>query len=174
MARLKGVSTPYIYSFAHGGQQYSLVKTVYKFLLKSGDLPALVNQCMDVLWKERAVYQRRGELVRVIEGKFYKLEDAWIQNRLEKSVTFQKIVISGNIEHFVKKDCPKEVPRRILASAGEWPFDELNGVISLPIMREDGSILRYPGYDPETGLILQTSPGGEKIWDTIPDKGDEM
>lgn len=169
-AWLRGVESPHIYSHAHGGQRYSLVKNTYTFTLEPGDLPALVNQCMDVLHNERAVYQRGDELVRVAQERIYKLEEAWIQNRLEKSVMFQKLVVSDETPKFVKKDCPKDVPRRIMASGGEWPFDELKGLISLPIMRKDGSILRYPGYDRETGLILKAVPKSANLWDSIPVK----
>jgi hypothetical protein len=41
-----------------------------------------------------------------------------------------------------------------LASRGEWTFPVLEGIVHAPTLRPDGSILDTPGYDPDTGLLL--------------------
>jgi hypothetical protein len=38
-----------------------------------------------------------------------------------------------------------------------WPFPMLEGIICSPTLRPDGSLLTTPGYDPETGLYLDTN-----------------
>ena len=35
-----------------------------------------------------------------------------------------------------------------------WPFPLLEGVVTAPTLRPDGSVLDLPGYDPDTGLFL--------------------
>ena len=125
--------------------------------MKNGQLPDLVNNCMHVLKNLGAVYQRGGEIVRVANGKIYPLEEPWIQNRLEQIITFQKLDMRSKKPKAKTANCPPEIPKRILASVGEWPFDELKGIIHLPIMRKDGSIFRYSGYDPDTQLILHNT-----------------
>jgi putative DNA primase/helicase len=37
---------------------------------------------------------------------------------------------------------------------GEWPFRPLNGVITCPTLRPDGSLFTAPGYDAATALYL--------------------
>jgi putative DNA primase/helicase len=46
----------------------------------------------------------------------------------------------------------------ILHRVGFWPFPDVTGIIGTPVMRNDGSILSAPGYDPATGLILHNPP----------------
>jgi len=48
---------------------------------------------------------------------------------------------------------PKELAEYILAMDPiEWPFPALAGIVEMPIMRPDGSILDTPGYDTVTRL----------------------
>ena len=38
-----------------------------------------------------------------------------------------------------------------------WPFPMLEGIVCSPTLRPDGSLLNTPGYDPDTGLYLDTN-----------------
>jgi hypothetical protein len=38
-----------------------------------------------------------------------------------------------------------------------WPFPVLEGIVYSPTLRPDGSLLNTPGYDPDTGLFLDTN-----------------
>jgi hypothetical protein len=44
-----------------------------------------------------------------------------------------------------------------LHSRAEWPFPLLEGIVASPTLRPDGSLLEVPGYDPQTGLYLDTN-----------------
>ena len=57
-------------------------------------------------------------------------------------------------DEIIRIDPPSEVCDQIHAMAGEWPFPPLNGVITCPTLRPDGSLLAEPGYDPATALYL--------------------
>jgi hypothetical protein len=52
---------------------------------------------------------------------------------------------------------PSWLPARILEQFGSWKLPPLQGVITAPTMRLDGSLLTSPGYDAETGLYLKGS-----------------
>jgi putative DNA primase/helicase len=52
----------------------------------------------------------------------------------------------------------KDATELILHRVGFWPFPDVTGIIGAPVMRNDGSILDQPGYDPATGLILHNPP----------------
>lgn len=41
-----------------------------------------------------------------------------------------------------------------LTARPAWPFPVLEGIVCTPTIRPDGTILTTPGYDPDTGLVL--------------------
>lgn len=53
---------------------------------------------------------------------------------------------------------PIDVVRDVQA-LGEWPFPPLDGVVEVPVLRPDGSILIAPGYDRNTSLVYAPAPG---------------
>ena len=52
---------------------------------------------------------------------------------------------------------PKVLVRDVLA-LGEWPFPPLEGIVEVPVLRPDGTILSKPGYDPSTRLFYRPAP----------------
>ncbi len=61
--------------------------------------------------------------------------------------------------------CPASVAETIIARRGDWPFPQLNAVISAPTMRPDYSILNVPGFDSETGILFASSV----VWPRMPE-----
>lgn len=51
-------------------------------------------------------------------------------------------------------DPPMSIVRTLLARRGRLRFPSLTGVVNVPMMRADGSILDAPGYDAATGLLF--------------------
>ncbi|MGY3428543.1 hypothetical protein ACVWZW_009047 [Bradyrhizobium sp. F1.13.4] len=49
---------------------------------------------------------------------------------------------------------PESLAKLCLAAPDLWQFPTLNGIISAPTLRADGSLLAAPGYDPQSGLLL--------------------
>jgi len=76
-----------------------------------------------------------------------------LAGRLTRTADFFKVTQKG------VQPCPppKEVVKDILAM-GQWSFPALVGVIEVPTLRPDGSILATPGYDPATGLFYLAEP----------------
>jgi putative DNA primase/helicase len=73
-----------------------------------------------------------------------------------RSITWQKYV--RREKEYIPADAPKDVASFILHRAGEWQFRPVNGVITTPTLRPDGTILQAAGYDPATRLILVDPP----------------
>jgi hypothetical protein len=46
----------------------------------------------------------------------------------------------------------------LLKRFGDWTFPQIDGIISTPTLRRDGSILSVAGYDPATRLLLVDPP----------------
>src|SRR5215472_9095936 len=60
-------------------------------------------------------------------------------------------------KRLVDTDPPLHYVRVLLASERRWRFPHVNGIITTPTLRPDGSLLADPGYDSETELYL--APG---------------
>ena len=56
-------------------------------------------------------------------------------------------------------DRPPEAVVRDILSLGAWPFPYLQGITEVPIIRDDGTIIYQPGYDPVTTLYYHPSAG---------------
>jgi ABC-type multidrug transport system fused ATPase/permease subunit len=69
-----------------------------------------------------------------------------------ESAAFQKYDRRRNA--WVDTDPPLHHMRVILASERRWRFPHVTGVISIPTLRPDGSLLADSGHDPETELYL--------------------
>jgi hypothetical protein len=61
-------------------------------------------------------------------------------------------------EKVTKVSPPKDLVQNVLA-APDWPFPPLRGIVELPVLRPDGSILAVQGYDPATKLFYHPLPG---------------
>jgi putative DNA primase/helicase len=73
-------------------------------------------------------------------------------DRLDRAVRFEKW--SGTAGDYVVCHCPREIAERYLVRDGEWNVPSLLGVVTAPTLRDDGTILDVPGYDPVSGLVF--------------------
>jgi predicted Rdx family selenoprotein len=64
-------------------------------------------------------------------------------------------------------DAPRALVGMLLDLAGHWRFPYLAGVVECPTLRRDGTVLIRQGYDPTSGLYLDS--GGVEF-DPIPDR----
>ena len=72
-----------------------------------------------------------------------------LRNLLKTAANFVRFTKSGEV------DCdPPEVIARDILAEGEWVFPGLEGVVEVPTLRPNGSVLSAPGYDPETMLFF--------------------
>jgi hypothetical protein len=103
------------------------------------------------------LYQCGGRLCRLKEKEPGKLvienvNDAILRGILSRCADYKKME-SGKLV-----PPPGPVIKDILA-LGEWPFPFLKGIVSCPVLREDGSLLSSPGYDEKSGLYYNVSEG---------------
>jgi hypothetical protein len=62
----------------------------------------------------------------------------------------------GRHRQWVKTDAPQKVAVTYKERVGHWRLPVLAGIINGPTLRADGTVLAAPGYDPSTGLLLDT------------------
>jgi hypothetical protein len=123
-----------------------------------------VDDALTVIRKRGSLYERGGELVRVMAGGVEPVADDWLLDYFDRHVNFY------NEAHDLR-DAPQWLGKRINVKKGERGLPELRAVITAPVMRDDGSLLDLPGYDEATGLLLvasewphvRRSPGREEL-----------
>lgn len=64
--------------------------------------------------------------------------------------------------------CPALVARSVIARHGEWPFPQIRAIVSLPMMRSDGTIISAQGFDRQTGILFES----DRTWPEIPERPD--
>lgn len=164
-ANLRSGGRPYIWSHAHGGTRYTLIRASATLKAQAGEMPRLVREADALMADAGIVYQRGGQLVRVVEGgSIYAVSPPWLRTHLEEIASWLRF--DKRAGGWLASDAPGDLAPRILANRGAWQVPELSGVTRGPILRADGSLLSQPGYDPATGLLLLADhPDG---WPTIP------
>jgi hypothetical protein len=145
-----------------------------EILLQSGRLAQAVVKAMHLIGRRTDFYKRGSppELVRVVSGGQVGIViPARLQNYLNRHVAFMKYERQsqddrdeGILPKKIPVDCPDRLSNLILAETDDINVPELNGVITAPTLRSDGSLLSKPGYDAATGLYLIGEP-----WPAIPD-----
>lgn len=149
---------PLIYSLAHGGQKFYLNRRRHQVPIADGVTEEAANTCLRLLAGNHTIYRRGKYLAEASEGEINALvEPAQVESHLDRQIQFIKRTQRGTHP----TDCPPKLAKRIMIKHNDWAFHELRGVVSLPVMRLDGSILDVPGYDPATQLLYSTEPGNE-------------
>ena len=150
--------------------------------VKQGDIPKIVRQAEAEVLFHGGVYQRSGELVRVVrhdvvEGKkpsplnglppgalrLTPLTTPWLTEQFAKTGNWQRWSVKD--QKLKPTDPPEQFAKIYLSKSGEWRAPVVTGIVECPTLRADGSLLNKPGYDPESGLYLDYS--GDPI--SVPD-----
>ncbi|ABM61933.1 hypothetical protein [Halorhodospira halophila] len=168
-ANLYSGGRPYIYSHAHGGSHFILLWASKALTVECGESPQLLQEVDKLIRQAGVVFQRGGQLVRVIDDKeIHHVELPWLRTHMEEIASWKRY--NEKKKKLVVIDSPADLAKRYLAYRGEWSVPELQGIIRGPILRPDGSLLDTPGYDRQTGLLL-TADNPER-WPRIPKNPD--
>lgn len=105
------------------------------------------------------LFVRGGEMVRLKADEHkhpvvQKVNEAILCNRLARVADF----VTKSNRGFHPVNPPNYVVKDILAMAS-WPFPALDGIVEVPVLRRDGSILHHEGYDSKTGLYHWPAEG---------------
>lgn len=125
------------------------------------DISAEALAALDAKNNPPLLFCRSGELVNVVtireKDKLNRTIERPVSRNLSEAAlrghmarTADYVRTSPN-DTFSPCSPPLDVVRDILALI-DWPFPLLRDVVQVPIMRQDGSIMDKPGYDPKTAL----------------------
>lgn len=168
---LKSGGKPFIYSHAHGGQRYTLIRASGTIRLEAGEMPRILREADAIMAKAGEVFQRAGSLVRVTpDGSTQTIEKPWLRTHLESIARFERW--NTRSKGWVASDSSVDMAERLIANSGEWSVPELTSVVRGPILREDGSLLTTPGHDRASGLLLMSD--NPDRWPNVPAHPTEM
>ena len=115
------------------------------------------------------IYQRGHSLVRPVTQEVHAARGRMTISAALVALTLHSLIdalctvatwerFDARTEDWVRIDPPKRVADTILSRAGVWTFPKIIGVVTTPTIRQDGSILAAPGYDPATRLYHAADP----------------
>lgn len=133
--------------------------------LITGDEVRAMREAEDAMIKRPAgVYQHAGKLVKIarviVAGadksktwslRFVPITVHAIIREFTEAAQFEKW--DQRADDYVAKPCPKLLAEMYFASPDSWAVPTINGIVTAPTLRPDGSIIEIPGYDERTGLL---------------------
>lgn len=151
-----------------------------------GEIYNMVDSAEKILIsKELGVYQRSGQLVRIIKevsktkkkSEIKRDANALLISQISPNSLCEILAKNANWTKYneqkadwILRDCPEKVALTLI-DRKEWNLPYLAGIIQAPTLRADGSILEDPGYDDDTGLFFD--PGLTKFKKVRVDPGIE-
>lgn len=144
----------------------SAVDNLPVIAIAKGELPRMLDEADAALVAADAgLYRQRGRLVRVVrdQGKNSDGGATWtlrlspvihahLLERLAAAACFVRY--DSRSKRLVRDDPPRLLAEAYLGRDGQWGLPPLEGIISAPIIRHDGTILDQPGYDTATALLF--------------------
>jgi hypothetical protein len=163
IAKLINVDRPYIYSHAHGGRTFQLIRALTVITLSHGDTHLAVDRVLEVIRDRGDLYEVGGVPVRVVGRELVPVIPVWLTDYVSRLIRFQRHDARSN--HLVPVDPPNRIADVIISKRGERGFPALKAIVTAPTMTPDGQVITTPGYDAESGLLLIANG----TWPVIPD-----
>jgi RepB DNA-primase from phage plasmid len=144
-------------------------------VLAKGQLDRIVNESQSALVRKGVrIFSRGGALVypvreewtapnggKTVALRFNRLTMAPMRLRMQQSTQFVTPRLDKETKEWVNDpaDPPKDVAETILSNEEGWPFPRVSGIITIPLLRPNGTLLAgdKPRYDAETGLYYVPS-----------------
>ena len=154
-ANLQSGGKHYLHSFAHGGKHYTLLRQPSRITVAAGERPRITDDTLAVFRLHGDVYEFGDKaLARVTAaGTISTMTKATLLHYAERVIRYQKYDGRAKDKGPQPTNCPDQIAQTILDLHGERDLPKLQGVITAPTLRPDGSILDTPGYDLSTGLF---------------------
>lgn len=145
---------PALYSFAHGGKSYRLERAPARIELVKGHTSEAVNETIEKLRRDPITFDFGGQLAIAEAGKVHPLSEAGLAHHLAAITQYWKYVPRGDVMVKQDADPTPSLLKQMLALGERRELKPLDGVITAPTIRPDGSVLDTPGYDKATRLLF--------------------
>lgn len=136
---------------------------------------AAVMEASSALAGDPDLFVRGGSIVRVLRSDrtlvIVPAADAFVRTKVTECADLVKFVPdkrdkkTGEVLEW--REEPQHPPGWLtpaIMALGAWPgWRELRGIVEVPIMRKDGTVLTTRGYDAATGYLLAAEDGGPPV-----------
>lgn len=150
-----------LHSFARGGKTYRLHRAPALIELVKGHTAEAATATIELLRRDPVAFDFGGQLSIAEGGRVHPLCVDALAYHLAGITQFWKQVPRGDLMVNVDADPPPALLKQIMAQGERRELKPLDGVITGPTIRLDGSVLHTPGYDRETRLLFD--PMGEIV-----------
>ena len=147
-------SRPTLFSFAHHGRSFRLLRSPERIEVVQGRLAAATESALGILRNDPAVFEFGGQVVLVDDGRMLPLDEHALAYYLAGGVQFWQRRKSGGDFVAVDIDPPARLVRQILSLGSRRQLKPLSAIVTAPTIRPDGSVLAAPGYDARTSLLV--------------------
>lgn len=113
------------------------------------------------------LYRRAGRVSRVVGGDMVLMTDPRLSVEIGEKVMCIREERAGSSVRLVEVDPPVGLVRQVAAVVDEVGFRELRGVVDVPVVRADGSLLMEDGWDAASKLLVQV---GDRFAGAVPDE----
>jgi hypothetical protein len=163
---LYAAARPYIFSHAHGGRRFTLVRVRATTRLIAGERFSHVQRVLELLRLDGQIYLRGDELVQVDDdGRIIPLNGDALILAADRTVAFEKL--DGRTSDWVRTDCPMHIGKGMMAARNLWNFPKLLGTATAPAYDPaTGRVIDADGYDEGTSLMLVLN--NDQGWPGVP------
>lgn len=156
-ANLKSGTRPYLYSHAHGGMRYTLTQATRRILVAVGERGRMTTDTEHALCELGEVFEYgEGGTARISRSRILPVSSDWLADYIDRNVSYYGNAASGTSMEQRPCNAPAYLAKRILARSGDRGFPRLEGLVTVPTLRRDGSILDTPGYDQPSGILYSS------------------
>jgi hypothetical protein len=119
------------------------------------DITAEALTALEAANRNPSIFVRSGKLCRLRQGGdrpiIETFNDNSLRGRLDRVANFRRRTTNGSLWPCSQ---PTLLVKDIL-SLEEWQFPSIQGIVELPVLRRDGSVLDSPGYDSSSQLYYR-------------------
>jgi hypothetical protein len=146
---------PVLHSFAHGGKTYNLQRAPVRVELVKGRTAEAATDTLDLLRNDPSVFDFGGQLALVDKGRAHPLCEYTLAHHLGSVAQYWRAATrKSDTGRQIDEDPPNALLRMVMSLGERRGLKQLEGVITAPTIRLDGSILNTPGYDSKTKLLF--------------------
>lgn len=141
---------PNLYSFAHGGRNFRLIRQPRRIEHEQGDMAGTTRKTLDYLRNLPDVFDKGSALAHVRDGQARTMDIHELAFWLGGVAQYYRSTANGekNI------DPPPQTLNQLLAIGDGRHLRPLRAVVSAPVIDTDGRVLERVGYDAKTQLYL--------------------
>ena len=148
-------SAPRLFSQAHGGQSFTLLRQPRMIELKRGRTTDAVYQVLEFLREQHDLFDKEGLLIQITDGvECPIMEVPAVTYMLASRIQFYSHEQKSSKTEKVLKDPPETISKQLLSLGSQRRLKQLKAVVTAPVITREGRLLQKNGYDSGSRLCM--------------------